>query len=158
MQEKSFIMYYVIENGKEIIAFHREKRVVQKYCELLLQKYDDLKLSVNKEKNKKSYKRIEFDDLYLVRYKETFIQRKYIDTLELYDDGYTDDFITVKDILLRTVQTYDIGKKDLKSIRKVIMLMEDLAKDEGSYTPSLKDLKEMESDMNYYIYNTRFGR
>jgi len=158
MQEKILKMYYVVENGKTIIAFHHEKRVVQKYCELLLQKYDDLNLSINKEKNKKSYKRIEFDDLYLVRYKETFIQRKYIETLELYDNGYTDDFITVKDILLRIVQTYDIGKKDLKAIHKVIMLMEDLAKDEGSFTPSLKDLKEMESDMNYYIYNTRYGR
>jgi hypothetical protein len=139
-------------DGKHVIAFHDEYRVVKSYCELI-RKHHDVKLTICKIKNKKCRKLNDFDDLYLVRYNETYVQCGYLVYLQLLSDEYVYDHTYVKDILMRMMEVYEFSHDELKAIKKTIKIMDKIIKDESEFVPELSTLKQMELDYQPYFYN-----
>ena len=72
---------YAAFDGKDLIAFHEDKEVIELYCDII-ENYHGTVLTIAKIKKKKCKKIKEFNDLYLVRYGEIYIQQGYVDYLD----------------------------------------------------------------------------
>ncbi len=133
----------LVENNrnKSIIAFHKKKDIIIKYCKNANRDIDDknCKVFAIKIENKKAKQFQDYEDLYLVRYGQTYIQSKYLETHQLDSDTLIDDLKYTRDILYRIIE-FNTNKKDIKTLTKAIEIVEheiDIAK---GYTPSIKEL------------------
>ena len=143
---------YAAFDGKQIVAFHDEYRVVEEYCSLI-EKNHNGRLSICKIKDKKCTKLDYFEDLYLVRYNETYVQSGYVLYLQILTDDYIHDHVYAKDILMRILEFYSFSKDEMKAIKKTIKILDNMIKDDSEYVPELSTLKSMEVDYQPYIYN-----
>ena len=137
-------MYICHENGK-VIAFHEDEKVVDIYIETIY-KYHKLKLGKKKIRKKKFKNLYINDDLYLVRYGETFVQSGYTLYLQLQSEQYIEDEKYARDILYRLLETRNVKGKKLKKIKSAISVLEDFIYDDESYIPTLKELENMKMD------------
>lgn len=140
-------------NKKEIVAFHDEKRVVKCYISNIEKNYKDISLSLLKLPNKKCRNLHNFDDLYLVRYADTYVQNRYYVYQEILTGGSIYENRLVKEILERSLGSYDFSKKELKTIIKTIKIFDKILADDISFVMSYEDLKKSEMDYYPYIYN-----
>lgn len=144
-----------IKNDKiEYVAFHDEKRVVEKYIDYC-NKYNDLDLKMIKIKRKKAEKVYNFSNLYLIKYQDTYIQNGYTEYADVCD--VIGDYQSCKDTLLAILETYNLSKKERKAFEKVIVSIDDIISEDKKFTPSLDILKEAENDIYPYIYKVRYG-
>lgn len=144
-----------IKNDKiEYVAFHDEKRVVEKYIDYC-NKYNDLDLKLIKIKRKKAEKVYNFSNLYLIKYQDTYIQNGYSEYADICD--VIGDYQSCKDTLLAILETYNLSKKERKAFEKVIVFIDDIISEDKKFTPSLDILKEAENDIYPYIYKVRYG-
>jgi hypothetical protein len=141
------------DNKKEIVAFHDEKRVVKCYISNIEKNYKDISLSLLKLPNKKCRNLQNFDDLYLVRYEDTYVQNRYYVYQEILTGGSIYENRLVKEILERSLGSYDFSKKELKTIIKTIKIFDKILADDISFVMSYEDLKKSEMDYYPYIYN-----
>lgn len=153
-------MYAVYDNDRqEFVAFHEEKEVVTSYLINIVKNHQDeeVPLSICKLKNKKA-KRIEnFEGLYLVRYNDTYVQSDWVEYIGICSDDLVADDKFVKDILLRMLECGRVtDKKEIKTIVRAIKIIDRLLEDSKTYTPTLKELKIMESDYSPYINGKYF--
>ena len=139
-------MYVVFNDSFEVEAIHDEKRVVKKYVENV---YNTSKkqLSIIKIKKKDVKKIKNKDDLYLVRYADTYIQSCYIDYLEICDTKIYEDERYALDILCRIIETRRLNKKDTKVLEKAILILDRISDIDASYTPDEKQLREMKMEV-----------
>lgn len=145
-------MFICHDNGK-LIAFHEDEEVVDIYIETIY-KYHDVRLS-KKKIRKKKLKSIDLnDDLYLVRYGETFVQSGYTTYLQIQSDQYIEDEKYARDILYRLLETRSVKGKKLRRIKSAIKILEDFIYEDESYIPDLKELKRMKLDYGPYFLNT----
>lgn len=140
-------------NKKEIIAFHDEKRVVKCYIFNIEKNYQDISLSLIKLPNKKCRKLSNFDDLYLVRYHDTYVQNRYYVYQEILTGNSIYENRLVKEILERSLGNYSFSKKEIKTIIKTIEIIDKILSDDITFTMSYSDLKKSEVDYYPYIYN-----
>ena len=77
-----FCAYDIEEN---IIAFHDSKKVVQKYIDTVFSIHK-VELKLGKIKKTSEWKILDKDDLYLVRFNDTYVQSGYLLYLELAED------------------------------------------------------------------------
>ena len=144
-----------IKNDKiEYVAFHDEKRVVEKYIDYC-NKYNDLDLKLVRIKRKKAEKVYNFSNLYLIKYQDTYIQNGYSEYADICD--VIGDHQSCKDTLLAILETYNLTKKERKAFEKVIVSIDDIISEDKKFTPSLDMLKEAENDIYPYIYRVRYG-
>lgn len=144
-----------IKNDKiEYVAFHDEKRVVEKYIDYC-NKCNDLDLKLVKIKRKKAEKVYNFSNLYLIKYQDTYIQNGYTEYADICD--VIGDHQSCKDTLLAILETYNLSKKERKAFEKVILSIDDIISEDKKFTPSLDILKEAENDIYPYIYKVRYG-
>ena len=147
-------MYCVYDNNKNIIAFHDDIDVVEAYVDRVNQSHDDpSELYIGKIKKKKLKHITDLDDLYLVRYADTYVQTGYLVYLELLSDQVIHDEQHCKDILLRILECYNISDKERKSLERSVEVIDRILQDSREFTPTLKQLKSCELDYAPYIYN-----
>lgn len=145
-------MYCAYDDENNIIAFHDNKRAVETYINNVYH-HNDIALRMGKIKKEKRYILKGKDELYLVRYGETFIQSGYLDYISYSSLQLIEDNILAMDILYRLLETERLSKKENKTIRKAIEIMEEITKEDSEFTPSLSQLKEMKMNYDPYIYN-----
>lgn len=149
-------MYVVYDKNYNIIAFHEDYDVCEEYVENVFKYNKNLEpgdLSIDKLKKKSKYKLENKDDLYLVRYANTYVQNGYLWYLEVLNGQLIDDDKYCLDVLKRILETSNISKDEYKVIKKAIVVVERLTDEDCCYTPSLDYLKRIKLDYDPYIYN-----
>lgn len=144
-----FCAYDIEEN---IIAFHDSKKVVQKYIDTVFSIHK-VELKLGKIKKTSEWKISDKDDLYLVRFNDTYVQSGYLLYLELAEDSLIKDEETARDILSKIIEIGRVTDKETKKLEKAIKVIEDLLSEDRSYVPTLTQLKSMKLDYDPYIYN-----
>ena len=147
-------MYAVINNDtKEIIAYHEDEDVVEYYLDSV---EDDKKDDLSIIKIKKKYREEiipKYDDLHLVRFRNTYVQSGYLIYIKLASQDILEDEEYARDILLRIIETQNIDKDKIKKLTKAIEVIEDLIDNDETYTPSYSELQRMRNHYDYYMYN-----
>ena len=146
-------MYCAFDDDNNVIAFHDKKRPVEIYIDRVYQ-CNKLILKMGKIKKENRYIIRGKDDLYLVRFENTFIQSGYIDYISYASLQIIEDNILAMDILYRLLETERLSKKESKVIKKAIEIMEYVTKEDSEYTPTLSQLQELKLSYDPYIYNT----
>lgn len=145
-------MFCAYDIGENIIAFHDSKKVVQKYIDTVFSIHK-VELKLGKIKKTSEWKILDKDDLYLVRFNDTYVQSGYLLYLELAEDSLIKDEETARDILSKIIEIGRVTDKETKKLEKAIKVIEDLLSEDRSYVPTLTQLKSMKLDYDPYIYN-----
>jgi hypothetical protein len=147
-------MYCAYDDDKNIIAFHDSKKVVEKY---IYDVYNANKVNLELGKIKKSseYKLEGKDELYLVRFNDTYVQSGYLIYLQITMDEYVKEEQYAKDILLRMLEMDRLDKKQSKALGKAVEVIDEVLYEDSHYVPSLNILKRLKMDYDPYIYNYR---
>ena len=145
-------MYCAYDDENNIIAFHDDKRPVEIYIDRVYQS-NKIILKLGKIKKENRYLIKGKDDLYLVRYADTFIQSGYIDYISYSSLQIIEDNLLAMDILYRLLETERLTTKENKTIRKAIEIMEEITKEDREYTPTISQLKSLKINYDPYIYN-----
>ena len=148
-------MYCALDsNGKKIVAIHEDLEVVNKYCEMI-KKFHDVYLPIGKIKKKKIKDSSMYEDLYLVRYNDSYVQAGYVDVLKLMSEDFAYDYKYTIEILMRVLELCgdDITKGEKKAIQKTIYALNRLIKDDADFVPELATLQTASYDLEYYEYN-----
>lgn len=146
-------MYCAYDQKENIIAWHDKKSVVEKYIGSIYELHK-IELSLGKIKKSSEYKALHKDDLYLIRYGNTYIQSGYLMYVELAEDKLVEDDQYALDILYRLLETARLTKKQTKKIVKAIKVMEKVVRKDKEYIPSFEQLKIYKMDYDPYLYNT----
>jgi hypothetical protein len=137
-----------------VVAFHDELEVVETYVANAMRCNQNLpELHIGKIKKKKVKNMTEYDELYLVRYCDTYVQSGYLVYLEILSDQFIYDEKLCKDVLLRILECKDITDKERKSIERTVKVVDRVLQESKEFTPSLNELKKYESDYSPYMYN-----
>lgn len=141
-------MFLVINNENKVIAISDDKKIVKKYIQ-------NVKLS-NPEESltycKMKCKTIENDDLMLVRYGHTYIQKGYIQYLDLANNQIAEDEQFTMDVLIRMIEMYDLKKNEIKALKKAIIIVDKYRRAESEYTPNLKQLNSYKEHFEPYLH------
>lgn len=150
-------MYCVYDTKNNVIAFHDDYDVVETYVNHVKKTHTGQEvipdLHIGKIKKKKVQHLTDFDDLYLVRYADTYIQNGYFLYLELMSKQHIYDEQQCKDVLLRMLECYRLTDKERKSIEKTVKIIDKVLMESKTFTPSLEELKSCEIDYAPYMYN-----
>lgn len=147
-------MYCVYDTKQNIIALHDDLDVVETYMENVMKCNPNLpELQIGKIKKKKLKNIVDLDELYLVRYSDTYVQSGYLVYLEVLSDQFIYDEQLCKDVLLRMLECSDITDKERKSMERTVKVVDRLLQESKEFTPSLTELKKYESDYGPYMYN-----
>lgn len=146
-------MYCACDETKRIVALHDDYEVIETYIRNVEASYENSqKLHIGKIKKKKIKKLIDSDNLYLIRYADTYIQSGYLTCMELLSSQSIHDNRLCKDVLLKILECHSINDKERKSIERTVKVIDRLLQEAKEYTPSLKDLQIYESDYAQYVY------
>ena len=146
-------MFAVVDSECQIIAYHDYLDVVEKYIENVKKSHGDVDLHISKIK-KKHVSLTGIEDLYLVRYADTYVQEGYMEYLALASDQFIYDYRYAKDILLKILEEYaELNNKDIKTLKKATKIVDRILRDSETYTPDLTELKNLKLDYDPYIYN-----
>lgn len=151
-------MWCVYDSDENIIAFHDSKKVVEKYVDSVFSIHNIL-LEIGKIKKDSEYKLQNNDELYLVRYNDTYVQEGYLLYLQIVSDcrcGVEDEEFT-RDILFRLLEMNRLNNKEKKVIEKAIKVIDSLLAEDEKFIPTLDQLKSLKLDYDPYIYNYRLG-
>lgn len=145
-------MYCVLNTGGKVIACHDEERVCMDYVKGI---YNSHKICYSVRKLKKGIKhRIkDFDNYYLVRLGEIYVQREFIDCYEISSRQMIDDNHTCKDLLLQILEYGGLGEKETKVIKKAISVVSDICDETDGYVPLPDELKEIKMQYAAYFNN-----
>ena len=147
-------MYGVINIvTKQIIAYHEDESVVELYLDSV---EDDKKDELSIIHIKKKYRDTllnKYDDLHLVRFRNTYVQSGYLIYIKLASQDILEDEEYARDILLRIIETQNIDKDKIKKLSKAIEVIEELINEDKTYTPSYSELQRMRNHYDYYMYN-----
>lgn len=148
-------MYAVINNIGRIIALHDDKKVVKRYVESV-DHYHKITLDIIKVK-KRAVKEIHnYEDLYLVRYGDTYVQAGYLTYIDLEYGGLIEDLRYARDILLRTLEMEKLRKGEVKALEKSVMVFDKLLREQERYTPNESELKNIKEDVEMMRTNMYF--
>nr|DAR90509.1 MAG TPA: hypothetical protein [Caudoviricetes sp.]DAX59838.1 MAG TPA: hypothetical protein [Caudoviricetes sp.] len=147
-------MYAVINNdSREIIAYHEDEEVVEFYLDSVEDdKKDDLSIIKIKKKYKEEIVK-KYEDLHLVRFRNTYVQSGYLIYIKLSSQDILDDEEYARDILLRIIETQNLNNNEIKKLSKAIEVVDRLINEDKTYTPSYNELKRMRNHYDLYMYN-----
>ena len=149
-------MYAVLDRNLKMVAWHDDREVCEIYLENLQRTYSDTEkykdyIIVKIKKKYKFETSVEQDGLYLLRYGSTYIQKDYIECMDIEMDTFLHDEKYAIDVLYRTLETSDLNSKDYKTIVKAIKVMESIYEEDKAYTPDISDLQEVYNEFEPYI-------
>lgn len=147
-------MYCVYDDNSNVIAFHDEYDVVSSYIyHVKVSNKETQELHIGKIKKKKIKNIIDYENLYLVRYGDTYVQSGYLDYLELISSQSIYDNQQCKDVLLKILECNPISDKERKAIEKTVDVIDKILTEAKEFTPTLSELKRCESDYAPYLYS-----
>ena len=146
-------MYCAVDDNKNLIAMHDNKENVINYINRVY-KIHGTQLELIRVKKRSEYKLEKFNDLYLTRFNNQYIQVGYMDYAIIMENGIIEDYEFSRDILIRILETRKMSSKNKKNLKKVITFLELLINDDKDYIPSLDELKKVKLDYDPYIYNS----
>lgn len=149
-------MYAVLDRNLKMIAWHDDKEVCEKYLENLKTTYKDKDeykdYIIVKIKKKYRFKTgVEQEGLYLVRYGSTYIQKDYIECMDIEMETFLHDEKYAIDVMYRTLELSDLNSKDYKTIVKAIRVMESIYEEDKRYTPNISHLQEVYNEFEPYL-------
>ena len=147
-------MYIVIDDDKKIVAFHDEKRVVKRYVENY-NKMNDSELSYMKVKKSYAKKYLKNKgDLYLVKYRSTYIQSGFYDSMKISETDTLEELENTKDVLYRILELdyKSLSEKEVKHIRSTINILEERITDECEYIPTMSEMRHIKDNIDRYRY------
>ncbi len=105
---------------KELVAVHESKKVASNYCNMLeTMGHPNIGLvRVNTDKLDGQM----YEDLYLVRYGDSYIQSKYFMLAKNDDKQFKYDLQYAKDVLMRILE-FSTDKKEIKTISKTLLII-----------------------------------
>lgn len=146
-------MFCVYDSSDNIIAYHDKRRVVEKYIDKIYELHK-VKLNIGKIKKSSKYKLLGNDELYLIRYRDTYVQSGYLVYLEMASEQFIEDDQYALDVLYRLLETSRLNKKQSKKIMDAIEILEDIVRDDREYTPLISELNHLKSNYEAYAYNS----
>lgn len=146
-------MYCAVDDNKNLIAMHDNKEIVISYINRVY-KIHGTQLELIRVKKRSEYKLEKFNDLYLTRFNNQYIQVGYMDYAIIMENGIIEDYEFSRDILIRILETRKMSSKNKKNLKKVITFLELLINNDKDYIPSLDELKKVKLDYDPYIYNS----
>lgn len=147
-------MYCVYDDHNNIVAFHDDLDIVETYVDHVRRTNDEQpELHIGKIKKKKLKKLMDLDNLYLVRYSDTYVQSGYLIYLELISSQHIYDEQQCRDTLLKILECNDITDKERKSIERSVGVIDRLLQESKTFTPTLNELQQCEIDYAPYLYN-----
>ena len=151
-------MYVVGDDKDKVIAFHDEKRVVKRYVENY-NSCNDSKLKYYKMKKSIAKKELKYkEDLYLVKYRSTYIQSGYYDYCRVAETDNLSELYETKDVLFKLLEVdfSMLDKKDIKHISGAINVINRLIEEEKKYTPNMRELKTLKDNIDIYNRNVYY--
>lgn len=136
-------------DGKKVIAIHDDIDVVEKYIDNI-EKNHNIRLPIGKIKKKQLKKHPEYNDLYLVRYNNIYVQAEYLETLSIISEDYIYDYRCAIEILLRSLEVEDMSENDMKAIKKSIKVLDKIIKSYEEYVPKLSTLQSTKMDLEAF--------
>lgn len=146
-------MYAIVDESNNIIAYHEDEDVVELYLESVENDIKDNLSIIHVKKKYRDKLLSKYEDLHLVRFRNTFVQSGYLIYIKLATQDMIDDEEYARDILLRIIETQNLNKKETTKLIKAIEVIEKIINSDKTYTPSFDELKKMKSHYDYYIYN-----
>lgn len=139
--------YGVIDENSKIVAYTDNIGHAKKYIKSV-----DSSNKLYYVKLKKGCKINE--NLILIKYKNKYIQNAYVKYLRFSSEyDLEDEAEQVKDFLNTFLSTFKISKKYKKKIIDVIDIIDDVVKNESDYVPTIRELEEIRSTYERYVYN-----
>lgn len=146
-------MYGILSNKNNIIAVTDDKKVILEYYNKLIKHHPESSYSIIKIKKKKKEKIENIDELYLVKYKNSYVPNGYLDTISLFS-SMNNDFIyeynNTIEVLSRIIinENENLDKDEIKNLKKSIKILNKLIdlNESDDYTYSEKELKEYENE------------
>jgi hypothetical protein len=114
-------MYGLIQ-GKRILAIHDDRDVISAYQDTLENDFG-IKSVIGKIDKKKIKNRVEYFELYLVRYGDNYVPSKFFMTARNTDDQAAYDLKYAHDILMRILK-YSTDEKDQKHLIKSLSIIQ----------------------------------
>lgn len=139
-------MFVVFNKNKKIIGYHSDEDVVFEYT-YKYNKYSDIDEAEYKFiKDKKFYKYIKEhksdDKKYLLKFNNTYVPEKYIDSESLSDTGFIKEVKCAKDTIDTLMSCYDqFNDKELKQLMKTYKILDNVIRDAENYTADLEVLQ-----------------
>jgi hypothetical protein len=147
-------MYCVYDNNDTVIAFHDDFDVVELYVHNIKSSNPESPdLHIGKIKKKKAKTILDLDDLYLVRFGDTYVQSGYLEYLEIMSSQSIYDNKQCKDVLLRILECNPLTDKERKAVEKTVDIIDRILTESKEYTPTINNLKMCEADFAPYIYS-----
>ena len=146
-------MYVVLDKHDQVIAFHEDEEVVERYVKKIYELHK-IGLRIKKIKKSSEYKLQTKDDLYLVRYHNVYVQSGYLVYLELRDEDFLEDELYVRDILCRMLEFNKLRKSQRKKLESAVKIVEEILEENRNQVPTLDSLQKMKLDYDPYFYNT----
>lgn len=121
------------------IAYHFEKRVVRKYKDNYEKNNPDT-LIIKKIKCKELPQ--EYDELYLVKYGNDYLQSKYLEVMEVDESVTIDDYFYAHDVIMKLCYDLSYNKKKIKKLLKADSIILQEVKKSNPYCYDMRSLEE----------------
>ena len=145
-------MFCAYDEKNNIIAFHDSKRVIEKYISSMRQLHG-INLSFGKIKKRSEWKLKGKDDLYLVRYENSYVQAGYSICIDLFGSHIVEEEREVIDILMKILELRtELSKSQAKNIEKCIGTITELLEEDKRYVPQMSELKSMYMTYEEYLH------
>ena len=141
---KYYVAYKEFMDMQTIVAYHEDIQVVDEF----IRQNSSKRYHIGKC-NGKTIKGIEgFEDMYLVRFGDTYIQAEYYPVAEDFVETAVDDYKKCIEILQRAIEFKEIShrKSVVKTIECLIELIEDEKSGKGLTQDCLKSATEMRKE------------
>lgn len=148
-------LFVVKNSNNNLIAYHEDLDVVEEYVRNVKISHPEADLVVGKMSEEFVKRKDPDNELYLVRYSETYVQSGYLIYLEVNSGQYIYDMKYCKDIIIRTIDQwkYELNDKDIKCLKKATKILDEILFDAETFTPSMEDLRSIKDTIDPYIYN-----
>lgn len=143
-------VFGLVDENNIPVAFHRERRVIERYMEGY-EKTNDVILKPIHIKRKKIKKCVNYEDLYLIRYGETYIQSKYLYIRQLDVEPLLDNLVCAHDVIIRIIE-FNNNKSDCHKLSKALDIIDSEIERVKEEIPSIRELKQREMDYDSYSY------
>lgn len=147
---------FLIYDEKHLIAMSDEKKIAKKYIDNLEFSHHETSGMYYVKVKDKDQRVKNNEELILVRYGDTYVQKGFLPYIEMADDQVILDEEYCIDILKRLIEVRSLNKKDMKILTKAIMLLDKYCCADALYTPSIQELRNFKEMYDPYLY--KFGR
>lgn len=150
-------LFVVKNSNNSLIAYHEDLDVVKEYVRNVKISHPDTDLVVGKMSEKFVKRKDPENELYLVRYSETYVQSGYLIYLEVNSGQHIYDMKYCKEIIMRTIKECkdDLDDKDVKCLKKAAKIFDEILFDAETFTPSMEELRGLRETIEPYMQYNR---